>query len=325
MSTAGLFLIPPLSPDPTLGYRAALDAAAEAERVGFDSVWLAEGHVRGNGLPSALTFLAALSQRTSRVRLGTAVITPAFEHPIRLAEAVGVVDALSGGRLELGLGKSNGGGWSSPAFSAFSLDEAERDALFARAIDGLRDALDGIVDGRELPLYPPAGSVRGRIWQATGSAETATAIGQAGDGLLLHRKAAGGETGRVQAGLADAYLDALPADAEPRIAASRVVLPAASRAAAVELFRRGVQERPEHYARFDPASDAAAYLADANIAFGTTDEIADRLAADAAVARSSTVLYSVPLPFDAPEFRRALTRVMEEIHPRVSAVATVRR
>src|SRR4051794_33071958 len=110
MPAAGLFLIPPVVKEPNAGYRAALDTAVEAEQVGFDSVWLAEGHVRGNGLPSALTFLAAVSQRTSRVRLGTAVIAPAFEHPIRLAEAAGVVDALSAGRLELGLGKSNGGG-----------------------------------------------------------------------------------------------------------------------------------------------------------------------------------------------------------------------
>ncbi|GAB3596530.1 LLM class flavin-dependent oxidoreductase [Microbacterium tumbae] len=315
MTTAGLFLIPPVSADPVSGYRAALDASVEAERRGFDSVWLAEGHVRGNGLPSALTFLSALSQRTARIRLGTAVITPAFENPIRLAEIIGVVDALSGGRLEIGLGKSNGGGWSSPAFTAFALDEADRDALFTSAVAAVRDALGGVVDGRELPLYPPAADVRTRLWQATSSAETARRIGAAGDGLQLHRKSASGDTGEVQSALIDVYLAALPAGADPRIATSRVVLPAADRADAVALFRRYAHERPEFAARFDPSSDVETHLTTANIAFGSTEDIVDKLRSDAAAARSTTLLYSVPLPFDAPEYRHALASIVTEIHP----------
>lgn len=325
MTTAGLFLIPPVVAHPADGYRAASDAAVEAERVGFESVWLAEGHVRGNGLPSALTFLAALSPLTTRIRLGTAVITPAFENPIRLAEVAGVVDALSAGRLELGLGKSNGGGWSSAAFSAFALDETDRDALFAHAVQALRQALGGVIDGEALALYPPAAGVRERLWQATGREETAHAVGLAGDGLQLHRKSATGETGAVQSELIDAYLEALSAQTAPRIAVSRVVLPAASRSEAVALFRRHAEERPEYAARFDATSDVETHLTEANVAFGSVDDVVTKLRADAAASRATTVLYSVPLPFDAPEYRHALTTITSEIHPALHAALPARR
>lgn len=321
MPAAGLFLIPPVVSAPHAGYRAALDAAVEAERLSIDSVWLAEGHVRGNGLPSALTFLAALSQRTSRIRLGTAVITPAFENPIRLAEVAGVVDALSAGRLELGLGKSNGGGWSSAAFSAFSLDEGDRDVLFATAVSALRDALDGNVEGREDALYPPASGLRDRLWQATGSRDSARAAGLVGDGLQLHRKASHGVTGEVQSRLIDAYLEALPAGAAPRIAVSRVVLPARDRAEAVSLIERFSRERPEFYPRFDPATGGETYMTASNIAFGSVEDVADRLRSDAAARRSTTVLYSVPLPFDSPEYHSALALVAGDVHPRVTSTA----
>jgi alkanesulfonate monooxygenase SsuD/methylene tetrahydromethanopterin reductase-like flavin-dependent oxidoreductase (luciferase family) len=313
--TAGLFLIPPVTTAAHAGYDAVIDTAVEAERLGFDSVWLAEGHVSGNGLPSALTFLAALSQRTSRVRLGTAVITPAFENPIRLAEVAGVVEALSGGRLELGLGKSNGGGWSSPAFAAFALDERDRDALFADAVAALRAALGGVVDGTDVALFPPAAVLRSRLWQATGRPESARAAGRVGDGLQLHRKAAAGSTGEVQSRLIDAYLEALPQGVEPRVATSRVVLPAADRAEAVALFEHYSRERPEFVGHLDRTTDVAAYLTEANIAFGAVDDVVRTLRADAAAQRSTTVLYSIPLPFDVPEYRRALAVVTKQIHP----------
>ena len=77
-----------------------------AEELGFDSIWLAEHHLSPYGmLGSPLTFAAALSQRTTTIRLGTAVLVLPFYHPIRLAEDVAVVDNLSNGRLDIGWGR----------------------------------------------------------------------------------------------------------------------------------------------------------------------------------------------------------------------------
>jgi len=315
----GHFAVPPVTADPERDYRAIIDIAVHVERLGFDSFWVAEGHIATNGLPSALSFLAALSQRTSTIRLGTAVITLAFENPIALAETAAVVDVLSGGRLDLGLGKSNRGGWSSPAFEAFALDEGERDALFADALDRFRDTLAGESSGRNLTIYPRAEQLRSRIWQATSSAVTASAAGAAGDGLQLHRKSSEGETGTVQSGLIDVYLAALPDTVTPRIGVSRVVLPAHDRAEAVALYRRYARSRPEYYRRLDHARDVEEHLVESNIAFGSSDDIVRSLEADAAARRSTEILFSIPLPFDAPEYRDGLATVARDIHPRLGA------
>ncbi|ALJ18548.1 LLM class flavin-dependent oxidoreductase [Microbacterium sp. No. 7] len=317
----GHFAVPQVTDDAERDYEAIIGLAVEAERHGYDSFWVAEGHVATNGLPAALTFLAALSQRTASLRLGTAVVTLAFENPIALAETAGVVDVLSRGRLELGLGKSNGGGWSSRAFEAFALDETERDALFASALARFHDALAGIAEGRELSLHPRREHLRRRIWQATSRAATARAAGAAGDGLQLHRKAAQGDTGTVQAELIDVYRAALPPGVAGRIAVSRVVLPARDRDAAVALYRRYVLERPEYYRRVDLGRDTETHLVEANIAFGSPDDIVRTLRADAAALRSTDILFSIPLPFDAPEYRDALATVAHAIHPRLPAPA----
>src|SRR2546421_13112075 len=95
------------------GSRHAGDVLAEtielfvtAERLGFDSVWVAQHHfgpVLGR-LPSPLVFLASVAARTRWVRLGTAIVIVPLEHPVRLAEDAAGLDLLSGGRLELGVG-----------------------------------------------------------------------------------------------------------------------------------------------------------------------------------------------------------------------------
>ncbi|MDY0910206.1 LLM class flavin-dependent oxidoreductase [Microbacterium sp. CFBP9034] len=319
----GHFAVAPVTRDPERDYRAIIDLAVHAERSGFDTFWVAEGHVATSGLPAALAFLAALSQRTQSIRLGTAVITLAFENPLALAETAGVVEVLSGGRLELGLGKSNRGGWSSSAFAAFELDEADRDALFAEALERFRDALAGRSSGREVTLHPPARHLRSRIWQATSRATTAAAAGAAGDGLQLHRKALEGETGREQSALIDAYLDAL-GDREPRIAVSRVVLPAHDRAEAVALFRRYASTRVEYYRRFDHTRPVEEHLIDANIAYGSPGDIAEALRADAAARRATEILFSIPLPFDAPEYRDGIAAISRDIGPQLGSSARAR-
>src|SRR3981081_336618 len=91
---------------------------------GVDSVWVAQhpfGPMVGT-LPSPLPFLAAVAARTRRIRLGTAIIILPLEHPVRLAEDAAVVDLLSGGRLELGLGS----GTDPEVFGALGYDSDQR-------------------------------------------------------------------------------------------------------------------------------------------------------------------------------------------------------
>src|SRR5439155_1251076 len=142
-------------------YRLALELFATAEQLGYDSGWVAQHHfLNGSGrLPSTLTFLAAAAERTRRIRLGTAIVILPLEDPIRVAEDAAVVDAISGGRLELGLGT----GGDPLTFAAFGRDVAARRERFAEAFDVLVDALPGRpgpgsrVPAHARPLRPPRG------------------------------------------------------------------------------------------------------------------------------------------------------------------------
>ncbi len=88
-------------------YRNFLDQAVAAEQAGFDYVWVTEQHfcreIGHAACPDML--LAALSQRTSRIRLGFAVIILPCHNPFMVAERVATLDVLSGGRAEFGVGR----------------------------------------------------------------------------------------------------------------------------------------------------------------------------------------------------------------------------
>ncbi len=85
-------------------FKEALAEVARAEELGFDSIWIAEHHgVRDHYWPAPIQVLTALAARTSRVTLGTNVVVFPFYHPVRLAEETALLDALSGGRLVLGV------------------------------------------------------------------------------------------------------------------------------------------------------------------------------------------------------------------------------
>ena len=112
-----------------------LDAIAWAESLGIDDVWLPEHHFCDDGhAPSPLTMLAAIAARTSRVRIGTSVLLAPLYHPIRLAEEVALVDLLSGGRVDLGIGI----GWAADEYEAFGVDPATRVGRTRELVDILR-------------------------------------------------------------------------------------------------------------------------------------------------------------------------------------------
>src|SRR5260221_11112359 len=111
-------------------------------------------HEEEGGLPSPCVFLAEVAAQTTRIRLGTGIVTLPLELPIRVAEDAAVLDLMSGGRLEVGVGP--GGNLS--AFAAFGLDSAERGTLLAGHLQGLRDAWEGrpLLGGDRLdPATPP--------------------------------------------------------------------------------------------------------------------------------------------------------------------------
>ena len=225
-------------------YRIALDLFAAAEELGFDSGWVAQHHFLNGGarLPSTLTFLAAAAERTRRIQLGTAIVILPLEDPIRVAEDAAVVDTISGGRLQLGLGT----GGDPLTFAAFGRDLDSRRDRFADGVRVIHDVLaGGPINGTEARLYPPAPTLQHRIWESTLSTGGAARAAANADGLLLARTAfmSSEPTDVAQLPVAQTYLRELAERAtRPRIGLSRAVYPAADRKTAVAHMASGLAD-----------------------------------------------------------------------------------
>src|SRR5947208_188599 len=89
-------------------FRREIEQMAWTEELGFDSLWLTEHHFIEYGLSvSPAVLAAAAAMRTRRVRIGLAAAILPFHDPVRLAEELAMVDVLSGGRLDVGVGRGN--------------------------------------------------------------------------------------------------------------------------------------------------------------------------------------------------------------------------
>ena len=99
------------SPGPAQDHAAIaqqLEQACLADALGFDGVWLTEHNFTGEAVYSdPIPFASALAMRTTRVRIGFAVIQLALRHPIRLAVQLALLDNLCGGRLDVGVGRGS--------------------------------------------------------------------------------------------------------------------------------------------------------------------------------------------------------------------------
>src|ERR1700748_4002305 len=85
---------------PAERYRLAAEQIRQAEKVGLDSAWIAQHHFheREGGLPAPFAFLGFVAAQTSRIRLGTGIVTLPLEHPVRVAEDAGVLHLVSSER-----------------------------------------------------------------------------------------------------------------------------------------------------------------------------------------------------------------------------------
>ena len=121
----------------TEAYRDFIDLVVEAEEVGFFGIYLVEHHFTGRGqLSASLNLLSHLAARTSTIRLGAAVVVVPWHNPLMLAEQAAMVDVLSGGRLDLGLGR----GYRDYEFRGFGIDIDTGQARFEEAVAVLRRA-----------------------------------------------------------------------------------------------------------------------------------------------------------------------------------------
>ena len=114
-----------------------IETNVEAEGLGYYATFLTEHHFTGVGQISApLLVLTAIAMRTTKLRLGTAVMVLAWHNPAMLAEQAATLDLISNGRLELGIGK----GYRASEFSGFAMPMEEADRRFDEAFAVLKQA-----------------------------------------------------------------------------------------------------------------------------------------------------------------------------------------
>jgi alkanesulfonate monooxygenase SsuD/methylene tetrahydromethanopterin reductase-like flavin-dependent oxidoreductase (luciferase family) len=156
-------------------YGRTLDVIDHAESLGADAVWFTEHHLFDDGyLPQPLTFAAATAARTTRISIGTAVLLAALRPAVLVAEEVAVIDQLSAGRLQLGIGA----GYSAREYELYDTDISRRYGLTDAAVREIRRLLDDGV------VTPPAAQRPFPIWLGYQGPQGAGRAGRLGVGLL---------------------------------------------------------------------------------------------------------------------------------------------
>src|SRR5438552_13377740 len=137
-----------------------LERAELAEALGFDDVWVPEQHFSPYCLcGDALLMAGHLAARLRRVRIGTAVVNLTFTHPLRFAERVAELDHVTGGRVDVGIGR----GYQFPQYGVFGVPIDDTRAIFDEALDIILRAWTGeelAYEGKHFHLP------RVRIWPA---------------------------------------------------------------------------------------------------------------------------------------------------------------
>ncbi|MBR0670283.1 putative FMN-dependent luciferase-like monooxygenase [Neoroseomonas soli] len=305
-------------------YRLALAQIRHAEAQGFESAWIAQHHFHEaeGGLPSPFVFLAQVAALTSRIRLGTGIVTLPMEMPIRVAEDATVLDLISGGRLELGVGS----GGNPEAFAAFGLKDADRRTIFADKLAELTGALAGEALKGGDRVYPAHPALLDRLWYATFSVDGARAAGRLGAGLLLSRtqprpkEAPDAALSDIQDPMVDAYLAALPAGVAPRILASRSVFVADRHEDALRFAATGLRR---HHARLASLGRAPAecppveeMIRRQDVHLGTVEEVIASLRTDRILDRATELavqVHSVDPPH--PHILRSIELMAEGVAP----------
>lgn len=177
------------------GWEALRDAALRAERLGFDGVWVNDhlqspGRIKAEPAFDALATLAALAALTTRVRLGTVVLSASYRPPALAAKMATVLDVISAGRMVVGLGT----GSDVAEHEAYGIpfgSRRERTAGVRTALATMRAMFDH-PEGADLPgvlrsapnLPPPAAAGGPPIWLAAHGPLLLRLAGERADGIV---------------------------------------------------------------------------------------------------------------------------------------------
>jgi alkanesulfonate monooxygenase SsuD/methylene tetrahydromethanopterin reductase-like flavin-dependent oxidoreductase (luciferase family) len=312
--------------DPGPGHQSTLEIIELGERLGFDSAWVRHRHLQ-YGISSPVAVLAAASQRTSRIHLGTAVIPLGWENPLRLAEDLATADILSGGRLNPGISVGPPRHFSQvrPALYPGTADLEdfgyERAARLLALIRGERASDFSGLEGFEVfseRVQPHSPGLAGRMWYGGGSLRSAQWAGEHGMNFLTSSvvKAEGAgepeDFAQIQLSHIRAFRAAHPGGQAARVSQGLVVIPTDSASP-------DQRARYEDYARRRTARTAAPVgperLLFARDIIGTSAEIAAALYAHAAFREVTEVAFALPFTFGREDYVQILTDMATTLGP----------
>ncbi|MGY1698339.1 LLM class flavin-dependent oxidoreductase [Geodermatophilus sp. SYSU D00766] len=308
--------------DPRAGHEATLRVVELGERLGLDSAWLRHRHLQ-YGISSPVAVLAALTQRTSRIALGTAVTPLAWENPLRLAEDLATVDVLSGGRLNPGVSVGPPMHWDDVKGALYPDTADAEDFTHTRVERLLRfvagepaatfSGREGVVEEWSDRVQPHSPGLRGRMWYGGGSTRSARWAGQAGTNLLTSSvvRAEDDRTdfAAIQAGQIRAYRDA---GGTGRVSQGLVVIP-------TDGATPGQRERYAAYVEARTPRTAVpqgpARLLFAPDLLGTSEQIAEALYAHEGFREVTEVVFALPFSFAEADYEQILTDVATRLGP----------
>ncbi|MET7486892.1 LLM class flavin-dependent oxidoreductase [Streptomyces sp. NPDC005538] len=320
--------------DPRRGHESTLEIIELGERLGFDSAWLRHRHLQ-YGISSPVAIMAAASQRTSRIELGTAVIPLGWENPLRLAEDLATVDILSGGRINPGVSVGPPMHYDQVKEALYP-DTGDAEDFGYERVRRLLDFVRGKpatdfsgVEGFEVfsdRVQPHSPGLGRRLWYGGASTSSAKWAGEHGMNFLTSSvvKAEGPDESRDFAEIQLSHIRTFrahhPDGDAARVSQGLVVIPTDSaspeqRAKYKEFARKRTPRTasPQGPARLMFAPDLV----------GTSEEIAELLHAHAAFREVDEVAFALPFTFEHEDYVQILTDMATRLGPALGWRAAV--
>ena len=309
--------------DPRPGHESTLEVIELGEQLGFDSAWVRHRHLQ-YGISSPVAILAAASQRTSRIALGTAVIPLGWENPLRLAEDLATVDLLSGGRLNPGLSVGPPMRWDdvkdalypdTGQLEDFSYERVERLLRMVRgeAVSPFQGTV-GIEQFSDR-VQPHSAGLADRLWYGGASLRSAQWAGAHGMNFLTSSVVKAEESedfATIQRSHVRRFREHHPDGPDARVSQGLVVVPTDSATseqrakyeqyAESRLARTAVPQGPE---RLMFAPDLV----------GTSEQIAERLYQHAGFREVDEVAFALPFSFEHADYVQILTDIATRLGP----------
>ncbi|MEU9348752.1 LLM class flavin-dependent oxidoreductase [Streptomyces sp. NPDC048278] len=312
--------------DPGRGHESTLEIIELGERLGFDSAWVRHRHLQ-YGISSPVAVLAAASQRTSRIELGTAVIPLGWENPLRLAEDLATVDLLSGGRLNPGVSVGPPMHYEQVREALYP-DTADVEDFSYERVRRLLDFVRGKpatdfsgVEGFEVfsdVVQPHSAGLGRRLWYGGGSLGSARWAGEHGMNFLTSSVVRAGDEAdgydftEIQLSHIREFRARHPDGEAARVSQGLVVIPTDS-------------ATPQQRARYEAyaakrlprttAPQGPGRLLFAPDIVGTSAEIVERLHAHAAFREVDEVAFALPFTFEHEDYVQILTDMATHLAP----------